>query len=65
MTNAKIPRAVREQVPLLESLDGIVWIVGYRQSEKAKVTEATKKILRIWAYQKSGGNPDRREGPPQ
>ena len=65
MISAKIPRAVRERVPLLESSEGIVWIVGYRQSEQAKVTDTTKRVLRISAYQKSDANPVQRGGSPR
>ena len=65
MIGAKIPRTVRERVPLLESSHGILWIVGCRQSEMAKVTETTKTVLRISACRKPNGNPVRREGRPR
>lgn len=48
--NEKIPEADRDRIPLLVH-DGsqIAWAIGYRISEDAKVTEQTKRILRIKA----------------
>jgi len=43
----KIPRFERPKIPLLVSGDRIVWVVGYRIDERFKVTERTKRILRI------------------
>ena len=41
----KIPKVERPKVPLLVSGERIVWIVGYRIDERAKVTEKTEKVL--------------------
>lgn len=41
----KIPKFERSKVPLLVSGERIVWVVGYRIDERAKVTEKTKKVL--------------------
>ncbi|HUL31156.1 MAG TPA: tRNA lysidine(34) synthetase TilS [Thermodesulfobacteriota bacterium] len=41
----KVPKVERPKVPLLVSGERIVWIVGYRIDERAKVTEKTKKVL--------------------
>lgn len=43
----KIPRENREQIPLLCFDDEISWIIGYRTSEKYKVHDETKKILKV------------------
>jgi tRNA(Ile)-lysidine synthase len=43
----KVPRDERERIPLIVSGDDIVWVVGYRGDERFKVTEETKKILRL------------------
>lgn len=43
----KIPRDVRESIPLLESNGDILWVMGYRSSEGYKVTSNTKKVLVI------------------
>jgi tRNA(Ile)-lysidine synthase len=47
--DAKIPRAQRSSIPLLLSRDQIVWVVGHRLSELAKVTPQTQLILRLEA----------------
>lgn len=43
----KVPRFERTKVPLLISREMIAWIVGYRIDERVKVTEKTKKVLRV------------------
>jgi tRNA(Ile)-lysidine synthase len=43
----KIPRFERPKIPLLISGEMIAWIVGYRIDERVKVTEKTKKVLKI------------------
>ena len=45
--DSKIPRQMRDQIPLLAIEQEIVWVVGYRISEAYKVTEHTKTILEI------------------
>ncbi len=43
----KIPVYQRNQVPLLESRSKIVWIAGYRLDDRFKVTNNTKRILKL------------------
>lgn len=43
----KIPRDMRDQIWLLADGSHILWVVGYRISEAAKVKENTEKILKI------------------
>ncbi len=43
----KIPREIRCKIPLICTKNEVVWIVGYKISDKFKVTENTKRILRI------------------
>ncbi|MCS7049307.1 MAG: tRNA lysidine(34) synthetase TilS, partial [Verrucomicrobiae bacterium] len=44
----KIPRATRGHIPLLCAADGrIAWVVGYRIAEPFKVTDHTRRILRV------------------
>jgi tRNA(Ile)-lysidine synthase len=43
----KVPKFERPKVPLLISGEMIAWIVGYRIDERVKVTEKTKKLLKI------------------
>jgi len=47
MIDAKIPRAWRQRVPIVCSPEQVLWVVGWRIDERAKVTENTKKILRL------------------
>jgi len=47
MVDAKIPRSWRERVPLVCSPEQILWVVGWRIDDRAKVTETTKRVLRI------------------
>jgi tRNA(Ile)-lysidine synthase len=43
----KIPRGIRNTIPLIAKGNEIVWVIGYRISDKFKVTENTKSILRV------------------
>jgi tRNA(Ile)-lysidine synthase len=47
MVDAKIPRMWRDRVPLVSSARQILWVVGWRMDDRVKVTEKTKKILRV------------------
>lgn len=47
MIDEKIPRDKRDEVLLVADGSHIVWIVGYRISSYYKVTDETKKILRL------------------
>ncbi len=43
----KIPREMRDRIPLICCGNEIVWIIGYKISDKFKVTENTKNVLKI------------------
>ena len=45
--NNKIPREIRRKTPVLISRDAIVWVVGHRIDEGAKITQQTRNVLRI------------------
>lgn len=45
--DCKLERQKRDKVPLLCDQKGILWIGGYRQSEFGRVSEKTKKFLRV------------------
>jgi tRNA(Ile)-lysidine synthase len=45
--NRKVPRAERSRVPLVLSEGEIVWVVGHRVSDGAKVTGKTRRTLRL------------------
>jgi tRNA(Ile)-lysidine synthase len=42
----KIPYKTRRGIPLLVDSQSVVWIAGERVSERAKVREATKRVLK-------------------
>ncbi len=43
----KVPRDERDSIPVVVSEKGIVWIAGYRGDERFRVTEKTKKFLKL------------------
>ncbi len=45
--NNKIPRKIRRKTSVLVSKDVIVWIVGHRIDERAKITQQTRNVLKI------------------
>lgn len=47
MVDVKIPRSWRDCVPLVCSPHGILWVVGWRIAEQAKVSDSTKQILQL------------------
>jgi tRNA(Ile)-lysidine synthase len=47
MIDARIPRSWRGRIPVVFSPRHIVWLVGYRIDDRAKVTEDTKQVLRL------------------
>jgi len=47
MIDAKIPRAWRQRIPIVCSPEHIIWVAGWRLDERVKVSEDTKKVLRL------------------
>ncbi|MBA7569863.1 hypothetical protein ES708_11605 [subsurface metagenome] len=45
MIDAKIPQAWRGRIPLVCSEEQILWVVGWRLDERAKVSRDTKQVL--------------------
>ena len=43
----KVPRDERDSVPVLESGGDIVWVAGHRADERFRVTDGTKKVIRL------------------
>jgi tRNA(Ile)-lysidine synthase len=43
----KIPKFERNRIPLLISGEKIVWVVGHRIDERFKITEATRRVLKV------------------
>ncbi len=45
--DGKVPRDERDRIPLIISGENIVWVVRYRGDERFKVTEETKRVLKL------------------
>lgn len=43
----KIPKDVRDTIPIVQIDDDIAWVVGVKVSDKFKVTQQTKRILKV------------------
>ena len=43
----KVPKFERPKIPLLVSDEMIAWVVGYRIDERVKVTEKTRRVLKV------------------
>ncbi len=43
----KVPRDLRETVPLLVSGEDIIWVVGYRMDERYRVRPSSRRTLKI------------------
>ena len=43
----KIPKHMRDEIPVLADGSHILWVIGYRISEFCKVTQETKRILEV------------------
>jgi tRNA(Ile)-lysidine synthase len=50
LIDAKIPQALRDRLPLVVTGKSIAWVAGVRPAEWAKVTPATRAILRLQVY---------------
>ncbi len=49
----KIPQRERDSIPLLCDGDQIMWIIGYRMSEKYKIDKNTKMVLTVYYVPKN------------
>ncbi len=47
MIDARIPQAWRRRIPIVCSPEQILWAVGFRINERARVTGTTKEVLRL------------------
>ncbi len=47
MIDVKIPRSLRDFVPIVASPRHIVWVAGWRVDERARVTAATERVLHL------------------
>jgi tRNA(Ile)-lysidine synthase len=51
LIDKKVPRNSRKQIPLVYKDDDLVWVTGFQIHHDYRVTESTKKVLRIEAKQ--------------
>jgi tRNA(Ile)-lysidine synthase len=47
MIDQKIPRSLRDFIPIVASPQRIVWVAGWRVDEWAKITAATERVLHL------------------
>lgn len=47
MVTEKIPRELRDRIPVLAQEHHVIWLIGYRISEYYKVDKNTKRILQV------------------
>ncbi|HZQ09602.1 MAG TPA: tRNA lysidine(34) synthetase TilS, partial [Anaerolineae bacterium] len=47
MIDEKIPRHLRDFIPILVDEEKIVWVCGYRVDERVTVTDETAHVLRV------------------
>ncbi len=47
LTNQKVPRAIRDRLPLLVGRVGIAWVCGLRVDERACVQRQTQRVLTL------------------
>ncbi len=45
MIDSKIPGAWRGRIPIVCSAEHVVWVVGWRIDDRAKITDNTKRVL--------------------
>jgi tRNA(Ile)-lysidine synthase len=46
-TDSKVPRSLRHQLPVVESDGEIAWIAGVALSDRFKITNATRRVVRL------------------
>lgn len=47
LIGVKVPRAIRDRLPLIVSGDQIVWVPGFRLGQPFIVTEATRRMIKL------------------
>jgi tRNA(Ile)-lysidine synthase len=55
LTNQKVPRTVRDRLPLLVDDGGIVWVCGQRVDERARIRDSTETALILRFLQQNEG----------
>ena len=47
LTDKKISRYIRDEIPVLFDQKGVVWLIGHQISNRLKIDESTQKVLTI------------------
>jgi tRNA(Ile)-lysidine synthase len=47
LTDAKVPRRCREAIPVVRDGERIVWLAGVRMAEDYRITDSTKRAVRL------------------
>ena len=47
MVTEKIPRSLRDKIPVLAEGNHVIWLIGYRISEYYKINRNTKRVLQV------------------
>ena len=47
LIDRKVPRPLRDEIPLLVSGSTILWVAGLRTAQPASVTRRTSRVLRV------------------
>jgi tRNA(Ile)-lysidine synthase len=45
--NEKVPVSMRHKIPILTDAQSIIWVTGMRLSERVKITDETRKIIKV------------------
>jgi tRNA(Ile)-lysidine synthase len=53
--DAKVPKTMRDRVPLVSDKSRILWVVGYRLADDVRITDDTKKVLKLKVSRMSEG----------
>ena len=54
LTDRKIPRFIRDEIPVIKDTNGIIWLAGHEISERVKIDKNTRKVLQIELIRKKG-----------
>jgi len=47
LTDRKIPRIIRDEIPVIADREGIIWLVGHQLADRVRINKATRKVLAV------------------
>lgn len=47
LIDAKVPRRLRDRIPIVEDRKGVVWVAGYTLAERVRVTSGSRRLLKL------------------